>query len=122
MSYKQKFNHITVSEFWCTRCGNQGLPIMRRAGQQREAGHLKRLWCPYCNIETNHAEIQNFGSYTKQDFKQEFELGRFINGKRIPISELLDCDNQECKYNVNGKCWNANYSFNCKHRVEEEEY
>ena len=32
------------SEFYCTKCGKRGFDIPRKRGQEREAGHLKRLW------------------------------------------------------------------------------
>lgn len=76
----------------------------------------------YCGEEVNHVEIRPFGSYKYEDFKQEFELGRFTkDGLRKPISELYSCSNIECKYNVNGKCWNSNNSYNCGHRPEGED-
>lgn len=106
-------NDITSSDFYCTRCGKKGIPIARRIGKQREAGHLKKLYCMYCKEEVNHAEIRPFGDYNYEDFKLEFELGRFINGEKIPTGELLECSNCECKYNVNGRCWNSNNSANC---------
>ena len=57
-------------------------------------------------------------TYTEDDFKEEFELGRFIEGKRCPINELYECSNTECPFNKNGKCWNANNSAQCKHKPE----
>lgn len=114
MATKKQEN--TISDFYCTKCGKKGIPIMRRAGKQKEQGHLKNLFCIYCKQETNHVEIRPFGSYTLNDFKEEFELGRFIDGNRIPKSELHGCKNRECKYNKFGKCWNSNNSYNCEER------
>ena len=37
-----KNQEITTSEFYCTKCGRRGIPIARRIGSQREAGHLKK--------------------------------------------------------------------------------
>ena len=110
----------TTSDFYCVQCGNKGIPIARKVGSQREAGHLKKLYCIYCKEEVNHAEVRPFGAYNYEDFKMEFELGRFVDGLRIPINECLSCSHIECKYNVNGKCWNCNHSFNCKYRIIEE--
>lgn len=103
----------TTSDFYCTKCGKKGIPIIRRAGHQREAGHLKRLYCIYCQEETNHAEIRPFGDYNLEDFLEEFELGRFVNGNKIPINELESCEETECHYNKNKKCWNANQTYHC---------
>ncbi len=112
-----KNQKLYTSEFYCTRCGKKGLPIMRRAGQDREAGHLKRLYCLFCDLETNHAEVRPFGAYNREDFEEEFQLGRFVDGKKIPIAELLSCSKTECDYNKDGKCWNSNGSFKCGHRI-----
>ena len=70
------------SRFFCTACGNEGLSIMRSNGQQREAGHLKKLYCIYCKKEVNHAEIKENGNYTIEDFKREFNSGVFVDGLR----------------------------------------
>ena len=110
----------TTSEFYCTKCGRRGIPIARKIGKQREAGHLKKLYCPFCREEINHAEIRPFGEYNYEDFKLEFELGRFVDGNKIPTNELQNCSKNECHYNVNGKCWNSNGSYICKHRIIKE--
>ena len=76
--YMAKNQEITSSDFYCTRCGRKGIPIARKVGKQREAGHLKKLYCMYCKEEINHAEIRPFGDYNYEDFKLEFDLGRFF--------------------------------------------
>lgn len=115
--------NMTISDFYCTKCGRKGIPIARKQGQQREPGHLKKLYCLACGEETNHAEVRGVGSaYTKEDFMLEFALGRFVDGKKIPIAELMSCsETNNCPYNVNGKCWNSTYSHDCKHRPKKEE-
>lgn len=115
-----KNQKIYTSDFYCTYCGQKGLPIVRKTGQDREAGHLKKLYCFICNKETNHAEVRPFGNYTKEDFETEFSLGRFVDGQKFPIAELLGCSKGDCLYNINGKCWNSDKSFNCGHRIIEE--
>ena len=110
-----KNQEITKSDFYCTKCGKKGIPIARKVGKQREAGHLKRLFCLTCQEETNHAEVRPFGAYDEVDFQREFELGRFVDGNKIPVGELPAC-NRPCEYNVHGRCWNSNKSFNCGHR------
>ena len=69
-----KNQEITSSDFYCTKCGRKGIPIARKVGKQREAGHLKKLYCMYCKEEINHAEIRPFGDYNYEDFKLEFDL------------------------------------------------
>ena len=73
----------TTSDFYCVRCGNKGIPIARKIGSQREAGHLKKLYCLHCQEQTNHAEIRPFGAYHYEDFKLEMSYGNFDeNGLR----------------------------------------
>lgn len=109
-----------LSDFYCVVCSNRGLAIPRKKGAQREAGHLKKLYCIYCQRETNHAEIKAVGSsYTKQDFDLEFETGRFVNEQKIPIKDLPSCKKRECFCNVNGRCWNSNGSVSQTCSVRE---
>ena len=74
---------MSKSRFFCTKCGREGIPILRKKGQLREPGHLKKLFCIYCQKVVNHAEIREIGGYTEEDFRQEFESGLFKNGQRI---------------------------------------
>lgn len=110
---------FSVSEFYCVQCGNKGIPVVRKSGQYREGGHLKNLYCLNCGTETNHCEIRPFGKYSYDDFQKEFQLGRFVNGKRISCNELLGCTKVDCPYNVNNKCWNANNSYECRHKRKD---
>jgi hypothetical protein len=117
----KKNNNFTISEMYCTKCGKRGIDIPRKPGSQREAGHLKKLYCIWCKEETNHAEVRSFGSYTKEDFDLEFKLGRFVDGQKVPIKDLTGCTKQDCEYNVTGRCWNSNYSYKeCTHRLPLE--
>ena len=114
-----KHYNTTQSRFFCTECGNEGIVLRRKEGQYREGGHLKRLYCLYCKKEVNHAEVREIGGYNINDFKKEYNLGRFVNGNRVPIQDLLKCSCENCPFNVDGKCWNSNYSNNCGHRIKE---
>ncbi len=115
-----KVYNTTSSRFFCTKCGREGIPVHRKKGQEREDGHLKKLYCMYCQEEVNHVEIKEYGNYTVDDFKQEYELGRFINGERIEKKDLIECSNIDCPFNVDGRCWNSNYSNDCGHRIQKE--
>jgi len=106
--------NMSQSRFFCTECGKEGVPIMRKMGQQRESGHLKKLYCIYCQKEVNHVEIKELGNYTLEDFKKEFEAGRFVNGQRQPLAE---CTCSKCPFNINSHCWNSNRSEDCGHRI-----
>ena len=68
---------ISLSDFYCTRCGNKGIPIFRNSGQERPPGHLKKLYCLHCGEEVNMAEISTTGKYTLDDFLIEFNYGNF---------------------------------------------
>jgi len=76
-------NYLT-SDFYCTQCGNRGIPIARKDNKIREPGHLKKLFCLKCGTYTNHVECRGFGRYTHEDFLIEFEKGNFNSkGTRI---------------------------------------
>lgn len=113
-------NKAKTSEFYCTKCGQKGIPIMRPDNKCREPGHLKKLYCLHCGEVTNHCEIRPIGHYTYDDFKEEFNLGRFVDGQRIPVADLMLCSKLDCPYNRGGRCWNSNHSYKCGHRPEEE--
>lgn len=94
---------------------------MRKKGQMREPGHLKKLYCMHCREEVNHVEVREIGGYTEEDFKREFELGRFKDdGQRVEGKNLLQCSNIDCPFNINGKCWNSNNSNNCGYKPIKE--
>ncbi len=63
--------------FYCTHCGRKGLNVWRNTAAQRGRGHLKKLWCPYCNQEYNHYECYDETDEAK--FKMKFERGDFKN-------------------------------------------
>lgn len=86
-------SHIyEFNEFRCTQCGERGIPIVRRIGAAREAGHLKKLWCLKCKKETNHVECKANTKYQVSDFEIEFKYHNFTtDGKRIlPYSKLKE--------------------------------
>lgn len=102
-----------MSRFFCTECGKEGLPVFRNNGQKRKGGHLKKLYCPHCRKELNFVEIKD--SYTIDDFKEEFKLGRFVDGNRTEVKDLKSCK-RKCPFNKDGKCWNSNETEKCEER------
>lgn len=73
-----------TSKFYCTKCGEEGIPVNRKKGQERKSGHLKKLYCLHCQEETNHVEIKECdNNYTYQNFKAEFDSGCFVDGNRV---------------------------------------
>ena len=80
----------SFSDFYCTKCGHKGIPIIRREGHEKEPGHLKKLFCLYCNSEQNMVEVRQRGRYTLEDFLTEFQNGNFENGlRKIPYKQFL---------------------------------
>ena len=80
-------NTINVSDFYCTQCGSLGLPVVRTSKKVREPGHLKKLYCLHCKMQTNHAEVRPFWKYDYEDFQIEFIHGNFDSeGNRIDPS------------------------------------
>jgi len=84
-------NNQYFSDFYCTQCGNKTLPIVRQKGRDREGGHLKKLYCVYCQRENNCAEIRPFGRYQLQDFITEFEGHNFASDgtRKTPYKQFL---------------------------------
>lgn len=87
MKNKRAFaNKGSTSEFYCTQCGQRGIPVFR-TGRVREAGHLKSMYCMHCQKMQNFVEIRPFGAYKLDDFKIEYEYGNFSQeGTRIEDS------------------------------------
>ena len=70
--------NTTISDMYCTQCGRKNIPVPRKVGQEREPGHLKRMYCIYCKKKVNMVEVKNVGlTYTKEDFFWEFNNGNF---------------------------------------------
>ena len=84
MRQPKNIRQLKISDFYCTQCGNKNIPIARQVGKQREPGHLKKLYCLYCNKETNNVEIKYPSQYTLDDFWIEYNYHNFDeNGNRI---------------------------------------
>ena len=79
-----KNKDFAISQCYCINCGKKGLDIARRSGRYREPGHLKKLYCVYCQKEYNHVEIRPFYSdYNYEDFQLEMKYHNFDeNGNR----------------------------------------
>jgi ribosomal protein L33 len=51
--------NFTISKFLCTQCNNETF-LPRKASQQRERNHLKKIYCIKCRDEMNHVEKREF--------------------------------------------------------------
>ena len=79
---KTRSKKVLISEFYCTKCGNRGIDLVRNKNQ-REAGHLKKLYCLHCQEQKNFVEIRPASNYTYDDFLMELHHGNFTeDGKR----------------------------------------
>ena len=81
-----------LSDFYCTCCGHKGIPIIRRTGKAKEPGHLKKLFCLYCNDEKNMVEIKNKGPYTLEEFWIEYKYGNFDSEgqRKMPYKQFIN--------------------------------
>lgn len=69
---------VSISEMYCTKCGKRGISIPRKDNSYREPGHLKKIYCIYCNKEQNHVEIRPlYGDYNYNDFQLEMKYNNF---------------------------------------------
>ena len=99
---------MILNDFYCTQCGNKSVPVWRQKGAEREAGHLKKLFCLTCRKDTNHAECVPNSKYTKEDFWTEYYNNNFDKeGNRVrPYSELRRMiNNGEIENAVNYNVW-----------------
>lgn len=62
--------------FYCIKCGNKGIPLMRKQGFQHESMHRKKLYCPFCKEEINHVECKTIDEV--EAFKENFKNGIYL--------------------------------------------
>lgn len=70
--------------FYCIKCGNKGIPLMRRQSFQHEKMHRKKLYCLHCKEEVNHIECKTLEDV--ETFKINFENGVYINEAEESVS------------------------------------
>ena len=78
------------SRFYCTQCGKEGIPVPRELRSLHESGHLKKIYCVYCDKINNAVEIRPKGKYTYSDFLWEFEESNFdkAGNRIIPFNQF----------------------------------
>lgn len=76
--------NYTEHKFYCMKCGNKGIPIMRRDAKKHTPFHRKKLYCLYCKTEVNHIECTN--QLEVAEFKDNFEKGAYIDESEASIS------------------------------------
>lgn len=90
----------SISDFYCTCCGSKTIPLYRKEGRYREAGHLKKLYCYKCKREVNCVEVRPFGDYRYNDFILEYTYGNFDDegNRKIPYKEFIGTLKQNGEY------------------------
>lgn len=63
--------------FYCIKCGNKGIPLMRNQGHQHGRFHRKKLYCPCCQVVINHIECKTPEDI--EEFLENFENGVYID-------------------------------------------
>lgn len=76
----------TEHSFYCIKCGNKGIPLMRRQSLQHEKMHRKKLYCLYCKEEVNHIECKDLEEV--EAFKLNFKNGVYINEAEESVSHV----------------------------------
>ena len=71
-------------DFYCIKCGNKGIPLLRQRGFQHSDNHRKKLYCIYCKTEVNHVECKNM--IDVENFKRDFENGVYVNEAEDSVS------------------------------------
>jgi hypothetical protein len=67
-----KYNYET-HDFYCLRCANKTLPVLRSHAKKKEQFHRKKLWCTHCQMEINCVEIKTLEE--KEIFMEGFNNG-----------------------------------------------
>lgn len=75
---------VVMSDFYCLQCGNRGIPLPRSKGHRREKFHRKKLYCPHCKTDVNHAEVKNYTEVL--EFKENFNKGIYAVEAKESIS------------------------------------
>lgn len=55
---KMRTNNVKQTRLECPQCGSI-MPIMRKRGKQKEAGHIKHMYCFKCNEVVGFVEIKD---------------------------------------------------------------
>ena len=51
---------------------------------------MKKLYCLKCRCDVKHVEIKPFGEYSYEDFKRDFEEGKFLEIGLPTDTNILD--------------------------------
>jgi hypothetical protein len=88
--------------FYCIKCGNKGIPIMRRQSFQHKKMHRKKLYCLHCKEEINHIECKTLEDV--ETFKINFENGVYVNEAEESISHVRDSRSGKIYMDTGANC------------------
>ena len=60
---RQKYN---ISYFICPECGSS-MPLPRKKSRRRDKGHVKDLYCVFCNKVVKTTEVRQGDAYVTLD-------------------------------------------------------
>lgn len=55
-----------ISRLQCSEC-NHIMTVPRYHNNKRKRHHIKTMYCPYCQIETDFIELEDFEDWVKND-------------------------------------------------------
>lgn len=85
--------HRVKNKFFCLNCGKEGIPCVRSNGKQKKGLHRKKLYCPWCKVTVNFAEVRNDAD--KEKFLKEFAAGAY---KEEAAQSIEECKKEEWKW------------------------
>lgn len=50
---------LVYEDYLCPSCGNK-YPVLRSSGRRRDKKHLKNIYCPFCDMDVDHARIESY--------------------------------------------------------------
>ena len=74
--------------FYCIKCGNKGIPLMRKRGFQHGRMHRKKLYCMFCKEEVNHVECKSMEDV--EEFRLNFENGVYTDEAEESVIQQFD--------------------------------
>ena len=77
LKLKELMAYYDSSRFFCLYCGEEGIPLPRKRGQQRKSFHRKKIYCIHCHNTVNHIECRS--DEDALNFKEEFKNGVYEN-------------------------------------------
>ncbi len=83
-------NSVT-HRFFCPRCGEETLPVVRSNSKLRERGHLKMLYCYHCNMTINMVECRD--EFEVREFREAFLSGNLA--EIVDNSEVIDWNGKD---------------------------